>query len=386
MSRVSPSVISGLKYISIAILIVGCLIFIVASRRWPLVNDAVLIRYATFLLDRGFAPYGQIYDVNLPGSYLVDWSVKHAIGETAFAWRIYDLGLLAIISTALFVLARFESRFAGLYAGLFFISFHARNGIAQLGQRDLTVTAFLLAGAALILNSNRSPSYLQHISFGLLIGLSATIKPQAIFFLPVASLPYLASVSARPVRTRRREEVIRHLCVSALSALLPIAGILFWLVGKHSLSSFWRVITCFIPLHAQLGNHSSFYLLGRCLTASHATILVLATILALTAKREQPLSLNQLQIRILAIYGMGFGLLSYMMQMKAYPYHRYPFVAFLSLFAAIEFTRALNLVGVRQMAAISGMGFGVILSVLYVNHALHDRWASTQVDSLSQMI
>jgi hypothetical protein len=383
MFRVTRSNIDHFKYISVAVLVVCCLIFLVASRNWPLVNDAVLIRYATFLLDRGFAPYKQIFDLNLPGSYLVDWTVKHTFGETAFAWRLFDLGLLAIISSAIFSLARFQSRFAGLYAGLFFVLFHARNGIAQLGQRDLTVTAFLLAGTGIILSHDKPPNIIQHVSFGVLVGLSTIIKPQAILFLPIGLLPYFKSFRVRPLISIPYGTILQRLCLLALSALLPIIGALFWLIEKHSFFEFWRVAACFIPIHAKLGRHSFFYLLGRCLTASHATILILAAVLALTAKADQPLSRKQLQIRIVIIYGMGFSLLYYMVQLKAYPYHRYPFVAFLSLFVAIEFTRALASSGIRQIMAISGIGFGIILSIFYANHALHDRWRLTQVDSLA---
>lgn len=383
MSAISASNIRIFKFLSIALLGTCCLVFLVASRNWPFVNDAVLIRYATFLLDRGFAPYRQIYDLNLPGSYLVDWVVKHLLGESAFAWRIFDVGLLAIICWAMFSLARRQSRFAGLYAGLLFALFHARDGSAQLGQRDLTITALLMAASAVLLLDNWPKMYLRYINFGLLVGLAATIKPQAIIFLPAALIPYWSLPRPEPFTPAAFKEVIKVFCLSILSALLPIIGFALWLIREGSLSTFWIITTSLIPLHARIGRHSFLYLLGRCFTASHATLFILAVFLAVAGWQTYEVSLERRRTNILLIYGMGFGLASYMMQLKGYPYHRYPFVAFLFLFVTLEFTHALNSFGKRQFIAVCGLVFGLVLSILYTDHSMHDRGQLPQVASLA---
>src|SRR5580698_703386 len=382
MFSIHISKIKVLKRLSIIVLATCCLVFVISSRQWPLVNDAALIRYVTFLLEGHLAPYRQIYDINMPGSYLVDWTVTHFLGNTALAWRIFDLVLLAAICWAMFSLARLQSRFAGIYAGTFFALFHARNGIAQLGQRDLTMTALLLVGSSCLLKDKWHPAWIRFACFGLFVGLSATIKPQAILFLLVASVPYLSSIESRTANLINIKGIVRAILVSALTASIPIIGVVIWLSSRGAIPAFWTMITSLIPLHARLGAHSFFYLLSRCLTASHATILVLAVSLGLTAEREQKPSVARNRVRLLLICGMMFGFLSYMMQVKSYPYHRYPFVAFLSLFAALEFTYALNASGARQLAAIVGITFGLTLSVLYTIHSLHDTWQTAQVDSL----
>ena len=95
--------------------VVACVaVYLVHSLSWPLVNDAVLLRYATFLRQHGFAPYREVLDYNLPGSYFADWLVVHTLGASAFAWRVYDLSLLAIACCRK---RRFSGGMQGLSAG-----------------------------------------------------------------------------------------------------------------------------------------------------------------------------------------------------------------------------------------------------------------------------
>jgi hypothetical protein len=42
---------------------------VMRSLHWPLLADAQVMRYANFLIDHGFAPYRDILDINMPGTY-----------------------------------------------------------------------------------------------------------------------------------------------------------------------------------------------------------------------------------------------------------------------------------------------------------------------------
>ena len=79
------------------LLLLGCLLItLIKSRSWPLISDAALMRYANFLLHHGMAPYRQLVDINLPGSYLLDSIVTTTFGPSAAGWRAFDLSLLAV--------------------------------------------------------------------------------------------------------------------------------------------------------------------------------------------------------------------------------------------------------------------------------------------------
>ena len=346
-------------------------VFVVRTLWWPFVYDAALIRYANFLMAHHLAPYRDIQDYNLPGSYFFDWLVTHTLGFSALAWRIYDLLLLALAGIAMYRITRPYSRFAGLFAAMLFACFHARDGVEQSGQRDLLIVVLVLLGLSLAAQGSRRT--LGIFFFGLCIGLAATVKPMAIVALPLLwLLPDVEILTAQKSSWRSRGAVLGGLLIAPLAALL-------WLWRMYAVAAFWRTLTVYIPFHAHLGHLGFWPLLTHCITASHGTLLVLALLLAFTdADRE----LRRLRIFLGA--GIAYGLISYFAQGKGYPDHRYPFAAFLFLFAAVEFTHALRSPGYRRLVGIVGLLFGAVLSGLSLRRALREHWPGEQVASLAQ--
>ena len=45
------------------------------SLDWPLIHDAPLFHYVAWLMGQGLVPYRDIFDMNLPGVYLLHWAV-----------------------------------------------------------------------------------------------------------------------------------------------------------------------------------------------------------------------------------------------------------------------------------------------------------------------
>lgn len=359
-----------LKAVLAACLALFLAIFVVRSISWPFVYDAALIRYANFLMQHHLAPYRDIQDYNLPGSYFFDWLVTHTLGVSALAWRVYDLLLVTASGVAMYRIARPYSRFAGFYAAALFAFFHARDGAGQSGQRDLLITALVLAGVALMLREGKR-WLVRAALFGLCLGVAATIKPTAMIALPMILLLPDAESSERPMW-----QLVG--AVLAGSVVAPLAA-LVWLCRMHSVAVFWKTLTVFIPMHAQLGNLGFWPLLTRCITASHGTILVIALALAFSDSRH-----GLRRLRVLLGAGMVYGLISYFVQAKGYPDHRYPFAAFLFLFAAMEFTHALRSPGYRRIVGVAGLLFGTVLSGLSMARALRDHWPSELVASLTR--
>ena len=357
---------------ALAICLALCLaVFAVRTISWPFVYDAALIRYANFLMQHHLAPYRDIQDYNLPGSYFCDWLVTHTFGVSALAWRIYDFLLAAVCGVAMYRIARPYSRFAGFYGAALFVLFHARDGAGQAGQRDLVITALVLVGVALLLHKPRKSLFPEFL-FGFCIGMAATIKPTAIFVLPMYLLP-------RSEATGNQRKTLPSASAVLVGFILAPLAALLWLWRMHALAAFWTTLTRYIPMHAHLGHLGFWPLLTRCLTASHGTVLVLALLLAFTDKKRE---LRRLRIFLGA--GMAYGLISYFVQAKGYPDHRYPFAAFLFLFAAVEFTHALRSPGCRRIVAVIGLLFGTVLSVLSTARAIRDRWPTEPAAALTR--
>jgi 4-amino-4-deoxy-L-arabinose transferase and related glycosyltransferases of PMT family len=365
-----------LKAVLAAGLAVCLAVFVVRTLWWPFVYDAALIRYANFLMAHHLAPYREIQDYNLPGSYFFDWLVTHTLGVSALAWRVYDLLLMALASITMYRITRPYSRFAGLFAAMLFACFHARDGVEQAGQRDLLIVVLVLMGLALAQGGRRT---LRIFLFGLCIGLAATVKPMALVALP---LLWLLPEDEDEASTARRN-LWRELGVVLGGVVIAPLAALVWLGRMHAVAAFWRTLTVYLPFHAHLGHLRFWPLLTRCITASHGTLLVLALLLAFSdaAFRDTRHELRRLRIFLGA--GMVYGLISYLAQGKGYPDHRYPFAAFLFLFAAVEFTYALGSPGMRRVVGVVGLLFATVLSGLSLQRALREHWPAVQVAALT---
>jgi hypothetical protein len=363
-----------LKAVLAAGLAVCVAVFVVRTLWWPFIYDAALIRYANFLMAHHLAPYREIQDYNLPGSYFFDWLVTHTLGASALAWRVYDLLLLTLTGVAMYRIARPYSRFAGFFAAMLFVFFHARDGAGQSGQRDLLITALVLVALAIVIYGDRQRT-LRLFLFGLCIGVAATVKPVAVVALP---LLWLVPDAAPTMRRKSRSIgiVLGGFFIAPLAALL-------WLWRMHCVAAFWRTLTVYIPFHAHMGHLSFWPLLTHCITASHGTLLVLALVLAFGDPAFRDTGRELRRLRTLLGAGMGYGLISYFVQAKGYPDHRYPFAAFLFLFAAVEFTHALRSPGYRKALGVAGLLFGTVLSVLSMQRGVRERWPGEQVAALT---
>ena len=149
-----------------ASLSVSALLYFAWSWRWPLVGDASLIHYIGWLIGRGWAPYREIGDMNMPGSYLIEIAAMHVFGMGDLAWRLFDFALMAAATASFFVITRARGApsfaapsrrvgpedgwLAGLFAACLFILVHGRDGLAEGGQRDLTMAVCLVVATAFL--------------------------------------------------------------------------------------------------------------------------------------------------------------------------------------------------------------------------------------------
>jgi hypothetical protein len=151
------------------------------SRDWPLVHDAPLMHYVAWLIAGGATPYRDVFDMNLPGAYLLHGAVLATAGPGDLAWRLFDLGWLAVTAGLVFAYgARLADRWAGLAGALLFALYHVAGGAWRVGQRDFLLCLFLLAGAHgtarfVERGGGRAPLFWA----GLCLGAGVTLKPFA---------------------------------------------------------------------------------------------------------------------------------------------------------------------------------------------------------------
>jgi hypothetical protein len=327
-----------LQVASTVVLLLSVFWFLLRSIHWPLVGDATLMHYVVFLIDHGRVPYREIGDMNFPGAYLPDWVIIRTFGGDALAWRIYDLFLLLLGGVSLYVITRPASWFAGVWAATLFALIHGRDGLYQVGQRDLAVAILSTLGVAILFQGVRSKPICASFIFGLSLGTAFLIKPTASIFILLAA-PLLRHFYKTGVRAWQSMLAIVG------GWVLPICLAVGWLARYGALQAFLRTESTLARYHAALGCRSIGYLLQH----SFSPVLPVAILwLLLRLLSKSGLSSTDLKDdwnvfeNQTLLLGVALGLAVYIVQGKGYPYHRYSLLAFLLAIMARDFDAMLR--------------------------------------------
>ncbi len=347
------------------VLLAAAAAFVVLSWSWPLVGDAPLMHYVVFLIHQGMTPYRQIIDLNLPGTFAIEASVMFLLGKDALAWRVFDLLLLVVIGGAMAYICRPRKAIAALFASVTFALIHGRDGLIQLGQRDLVMAALLVCACALLFAVLRSDSGERagaSLLAGLAMGAACTIKPTAMV-LPPLLLALIAGHLHRQGRLWKR-----HAALAVAGVLLPLLAMGAYLAEQHALIPFFDIMRHLAPYHASTWRLSTRALVLGSVSSVLLPVFCLWLPLFIAGKRWKYVEEQVL------LMGFLFGVLSFYVQGRGYPYHRYPSEVFLLLLAATAFTDALGTNtsgdGRSNMAAllckgcaVGGLVFGTLVIV-----------------------
>ncbi len=341
----------------------------VSSWHWPLVGDAPLMHYVVLLMQHGLAPYRHIIDLNQPGTFAVEAVVMALLGKGALAWRLFDLLLLGTIGLAMAAICRPRGRFPALFAAVTFALIHRRDGLIQLGQRDLLMAAFLAVAYALLFTVVRSvhgEGYSLSLIAGLCLGAASSIKPDALVLAP----GLLALIAIQLRQQHRRWPV--HLGMASAGVLLPLLASLAFLLREHALGAYIS------PYHASTWRLSSRELLVRAVSSVLLPLFCLWIPVFAMQRRWRYFEDRAL------LLGFLFGVFSFYLQGRGYPYHRYPSEVFLLLLAATAFADALRPGPAPEMrgsrlilksCAVAGLAFGALVVVpRSLSEVIHFDW------------
>lgn len=316
------------------ILLAAFLIVQVAfSLQWPIAHDEAPLFYEAFLMhSEGRIPYRDIFDFQMPGSYIAYYLLGSLSGFNAFRIRILDILLLAAL---IFITYRFMRRFGktpALAAGILFGLKYLQGGPSISLQREYLLLIFLALSLLAGMRDTLTPRH--RLSLGILFGLAAVIKPHAALGL----LPFLLFDIA-DILQRRKLTLLKAAATSILPAAIgftiPIAIVIAWLAFNHGLTPFLNIASNYWPLYSQINGQMeitpqaeriSFFLNQVWRLGGSGLWLIPAIIGVYLHQNKQTYLLASLAL-CYAIYPALSG--------QFFPYHYIPFIYFIILLAAL---------------------------------------------------
>jgi hypothetical protein len=338
------------------ILAIGCaaalIYYVVVTFRWPMVWDQTVIHYVNFLMAHGWAPYRDIYDMNLPGIYLIDGWQMHLFGPGDLAFRLYDFFLMGSLLTAMIAIALPYDWLGGMVAAAVFILFHAGDTPRGAGERDEVIAVLLMAGYALLFHAVRRKQSVFLLPFGVCAMFALSIKPTFAPFI------FCVAIMALYVLKKRGEALSGYLIYGLVGVLIPTGLILNLLLRHHSIPALLDLSTRLTPYYAGIRDEPVVELLRYCLTFELKITVILAGIIVLF-NREWIKNWERWAV----LLGIAGGLFSFVIQRKGFPYQKYPLLAFLLLWVCMEFTRALHKRGGIRWVGVAGLIYATLYLV-----------------------
>jgi hypothetical protein len=242
------------------------------SMGWHMYQDTPIMLYAGFLIDRRhMVPYRDFFEMNMPGTFAANVLIGRLSGYTEFGVRCVDLlALSALLGTTFVTMLPFGRRAASC-AAIFFGLLYLASGEWLTLQREYLLLLPISAAVAVVLSAQPRPSWKAGMA-GMLVGVAATIKPQASLAL-VPLLGYLCSETRRAEAARRRWPLI---AAGMAGFTVPLGVTTYYLWHNGALDQFSDLAFNYWPLYNALsgsrphrilsGAARGWYVLGHLVT------------------------------------------------------------------------------------------------------------------------
>jgi hypothetical protein len=342
----------------------------IVSAKWPLLHDGPLMHYVAWRLLNGAVPYRDLFDMNLPGTYLIHAVIYRLFGDSDAAWRLLDWCWCLATAGLLAWMCRPFGRWAAAFAGLFFYAFHLQMGPAQTGQRDFFVLPLVLLGVIGLdrhFRTDRAWAWLA--GGGLAFGASLTIKPQLALLVALLWLALL-------VKNRRAPRTLGvATAVFSAGVALPLVVMIAWLVRVGAWPSFVQILTGYLlPFYSKLHGDPRGVLVEKFIR--QVWMFAVAAPLLPLAFSGRNLFRSPV---VLWLIGAGFGAVNYFLQNKGFVYHVYPLALFACPLAAVTVGAAFDAERRDKRGAVL---LGLLLLSSYLG--LLDWQARVKMDGLAE--
>ena len=322
-----------LQQIAIALLFVFLAAQAALSLQWPIAHDEAPLFYEAFLMRaEGLVPYRDLFDFQMPGSFIAYFILGLLSGFDDLRIRIFDLVILAVLCIITYFAMRRFGKTSALAAPILFGLEYLQGGPSMSLQREYLLLVFL--ALAVWVSMRGITTLKQRITLGLLFGLAAVIKPHAAIGLIPILLFDIADISKRSNISLPRS-AWTSLLPAALGFAVPILAVIAWLAFTNALTPFISIAVNYWPLYSQIngamelntGTARWAFLFGQLpRLGGHWLWLIPALIGIYFHQYKQTWLLASLAL-CYAIYPAFSG--------QFFPYHFIPFTYFIILLASL---------------------------------------------------
>ena len=338
---------------------------IIASISWPVVQDGAIMSYVVFLLDHGMAPYRELIETSLPGSFLIFWLGIHTFGSSELGFKFFDFAIMAVAAIAMLSISLSRKVWlAGALGAVTLFVAHIAANCLETAQRDFIMAAFQLCGCAFTFLALRRKQSVFMFFAGFAFAYATAIKPTALLFF---FIPFLAILRIR----KRRIAIWRYVSAGISGAAFAAAIVVAYLVREGSFSAFFDIVGRLDAVHGAVKISSFLGMIYNLFLADTGRRLLLPVVLLWAAQRELRKSFEHQMLLLCVVIGIA----SFLIQQKGWHTHLYPFLAFESLWIALVLVETLRQKG--RLRYIAGTLLCIVLLLqlpLGVKHSENVRF------------
>lgn len=305
----------------------------VFSLQWPIAHDEAPLFYEAFLMQtEGRIPYRDIFDFQMPGSYIAYYLLGSLSGFNAFRIRILDILLLAALIFITYRVMRRFGKTSAFAAGILFGLKYLQGGPSLSLQREYLLLIFIALSLLVGMRDSLTPRH--RLSLGILFGLAAVIKPHAALGLIPFLLFDIADISKR-LNISLLKAAAKSILPAASGFVIPIALVAAWLARTGALTPFLNIAINYWPLYSQIngqleitaqGTRIPFFLTQSFRLGGSGLWLIPAAFGIYFNQNKQTYLLASLAL-CYAIYPALSG--------QFFPYHYIPFIYLIVLLASL---------------------------------------------------
>lgn len=216
------------------------------SRYQPIEWDQAMLHYSAFLInEKGFILYRDIFENNLPGTFLFHVVLGKTIGYEALPMRLVDFSILAGITLAAWNIISPISKPAAVLAPSLFVGLYLFTGTTVALQRDYIGILPIAIAVALITRKTLTP-LLTSLALGALCAFACGFKPNYILLYPALYLLLIHAHSEFSIGEKFR--LFIRMGFSFLTVfLIPI----IWGLYKADYSELISIYKTFTPIYVQ---------------------------------------------------------------------------------------------------------------------------------------